>query len=324
MGGHILCQLYTSMAWALKQIREFYDESPDSFKAVVTNLEAKNFCSASRVPHEKVIRFALKKAARAVHHSKLRFNIVETMRQEIEFFRQRLGPDSDVNWHAPIAHLIKRMPLGKFYGDVCLDGAGGYSIELRVWWHLAFPDEVVQRTLLYLPNDAGERLISINVLEFVTVIISYCAALTVIEGDNFVDDPYPVLLIITDNTSAQNWTNHTCKRSRIGRLLARFFCSLLIGSRLGINSKWISTEDNEVADQISRLRKESKANSPSKHFSFDYHNLKQKYTELKHCRSFQPSRELLSLIWETVLTEKLPSHEQLQTLKRSGLGEIQP
>ena len=178
--------------------------------------------------------------------------------------------------------------------------------------------------MIYLPNDADERLISINILEFVTVIISYCVALTVIEEDNCTDDPFPVLLIITDNTSAQNWTNHTCKRSRIGRLLARFFCSLLISSRLGINSKWISTEDNEVADQISRLRKESKANSSSKHFSFEYHKLKQKSTELKHCRSFQPSRELLSLIWETVLTGKLPSHEQIQILKRSGLGEIQP
>ena len=52
------------------------------------------------------------------------------MRQEIEFFRQRLGFDSDVNWHTPVTHLIKHMPLGKFHGDTCLDGAGGYSIEL--------------------------------------------------------------------------------------------------------------------------------------------------------------------------------------------------
>ena len=66
-----------------------------------------------------------------------------------------------------------RMPLGKFSGNACLDGAGGYSIELRVWWHIAFPDEVVQRTLLYLPNNSDEKLISIHVLEFVTVIISY-------------------------------------------------------------------------------------------------------------------------------------------------------
>ena len=30
---HMLCQLYTSMAWALKQIHEFYEDSLESFKA---------------------------------------------------------------------------------------------------------------------------------------------------------------------------------------------------------------------------------------------------------------------------------------------------
>ena len=52
---HMLCQLYTSMAWALKRIREFYEDSPKSFKAVVADIEAKNFFSSSRVSQEKVI-----------------------------------------------------------------------------------------------------------------------------------------------------------------------------------------------------------------------------------------------------------------------------
>ena len=36
------------------------------------------------------ISFALKKAARMVHHSKYKFGINLSMRQEIEFFRDKL------------------------------------------------------------------------------------------------------------------------------------------------------------------------------------------------------------------------------------------
>ncbi len=42
--------------------------------------------------------------------------------------------------------------------------------------------------------------------------------------------------------------------------LARFFCLLLINSPLGINSQWISTVANKIADDISRLKKCSNNN----------------------------------------------------------------
>ena len=66
---------------------------------------------------------------------------------------------------------------------------------------------------------------SINMLEFVTVIIDYCAAYTVITTEYVTDDPHPVLLSMADNTSADSWTNHTCKGSILGRLLAKFSAS---------------------------------------------------------------------------------------------------
>ena len=79
------------------------------------------------------------------------------------------------------------------------------------------------RTLKHLPDNKDGRLISINVLEFVVVIIDYCAALTIVMTENVTDDPHPVLLNVADNTSAHSWTMHTCKSSRLGRLLARWF-----------------------------------------------------------------------------------------------------
>jgi hypothetical protein len=138
---------------------------------------------------------------------------------------------------------------------------------LGFWWHIRFPDEVVQRTLQFKTNNKDGMLVLINVLEFVTVIINYCATLHVVQTSPVTDDPHPVILIVTDNSSALSWTLHMCKRSKIGRMLARFFCSLLINSPLGINSQWISTIDNTITDNISCLKKHSDNNSSP---AFDY------------------------------------------------------
>jgi hypothetical protein len=115
------------------------------------------------------------------------------------------------------------------------------------------------------------------------------------------------------------WTRHTCKRSRVGRLLARFFCLLLINSPLGINAQWISTVDNVIADNISRVKKASNIDLS---LSFDYTTLKQTYPELSHCSFFQIQPELILLIWDIMLTKKWPTHEEVQILKRRPLGRL--
>ncbi len=51
----------------------------------------------------------------------------------------------------------------------------------------------------------------INVLEFVTVIINYCAALHVVQTSPITDDPHLVILNVTNNSSALSWTLHMCK-----------------------------------------------------------------------------------------------------------------
>ena len=80
-----------------------------------------------------------------------------------------------------------------------------------------------------MKNNKDKNLISINVLEFVIVIINYCAALTVVVTEHVTDDPHLVLLNAVDKMSAHSWTTNTYKSSRIGRLLAKFF----------VTSKWI-------------------------------------------------------------------------------------
>ena len=173
------------------------------------------------------------------------------MRLEIKFLRDKLLPQPDIKRETPTAHIIRRMPSASSFGDSSLTGMGGYSLDLKFWWHLPVPEEVQQRTLLHREDNSDGQLISINVLEFVTVIIDYIASLHVITTTNFTADPYPVLLNVMDNTSALCWTLHACRQSNIGQQLAWFFCSLLINSPLGINSKWISTHENTIPDEIS-------------------------------------------------------------------------
>jgi hypothetical protein len=138
---------------------------------------------------------------------------------------------------------------------------------------------------------------------------------------NPTNDPYPVLLNVTDNASALSWTTGACRKSRIGCLLACFFCSLLINFPLGINSQWISTLHNAIADDISRAKNATSEHTHS-HPSFDYSSLQQKYSELSHCSFFQPVPELISLIWEIMLTERWPCHDKIRRLKLKPLGNL--
>jgi hypothetical protein len=80
-----------------------------------------------------------------------------------------------------------------------------------------------------------------------------------------IDDPHPVLLNVTNKASVLSWMTGACKKSKVGRLLARFFCLLMINLPLGINSNWISTDGNKIADDIFCIKKES-ANEDSPHF----------------------------------------------------------
>ncbi len=179
---------------------------------------------------------------------------------------------------------------------------------------------VVAQTLLHLKNNASQNFVSINILEYVTIIINYCGALRAYLEDGHEEDPHPVVLCVTNNVSAKNWTMHTSKKSIIGRALARFFCGLMIGLDVGINAKWIATKTNKIADAILRLKKSHTSNSTS--FHYDFPKLKQDHADLKHCHFYHPSQELLSLIWKTVLTQKSPDLDSVQALKLSGLGRL--
>ena len=96
---------------------------------------------------------------------------------------------------------------------------------------MKFPDAVVKRTLLHLKDKRDSNLISINVLEYLTVIIDYCATYVVLTLIGVNDDPHLVFLNMADNTSVHSSTNYKYKSPIIRKLLASFF--LLMDYKLG-------------------------------------------------------------------------------------------
>ena len=319
----LMSHLYTSLAFALKSNTELLEKSSNGFRDLVKQITTKTF-SGKISDHQRHIKFAMKKAAKMVNRNHATYLVNRTMRDELNFLSDALKPDSGIKFETPIAHLIPRTPTASIVGDSSLLACGGYSITLKFWWHFTFPSDVVERTLLHLKNNSNESFISINCLEYFTIIVNYCASLVVFASRKINDDPHPVVLCVTDNTSALNWTLHTSKKSRIGRALARFFCGLLIGSNVGVNAKWISTVENIIADKISRLKKLTSTDSTShpSHNTYDYAKLQQEHKELKACNSFQPSHKLVSLLLEILLTGNCPDLKQILKLRPQDLGKL--
>jgi len=78
-------------------------------------------------------------------------------------------------------------------------------ITLKFWWRLDFPVKIISQTLLHRSSEKDKRFISINCLEYITIIINYFTALVFYaENKSRDDDPHPVVLCVTDNMSAKN------------------------------------------------------------------------------------------------------------------------
>ena len=262
-------------------------------------------------------KFLDRKIARDVYHSHVKVFITVKMREELDFLIQVLEDDSKFPLSSPIAHLAQRIPDCQTFGDACLDAAGGFSEDLKFWWHLQFPLCIRKLTLrhfqILVKEKRGHELITINVLEFVTEIINFAAALT-FHGLNpeWAGHPYPTLLNWTDNRTARAWLRKAALKSDMARRLQKILCSMMINSPLGLSGDYIQGVDNVIADSISRVY--SNTNEiPS------YTSLLQKLPQLRTYQRFQPSPDFLSLIYSALLLE--PNRELLLPSK---LGHFIP
>ncbi len=207
---HLLPHLYLSIAYALSENKRLLTESSAEFQDIILAIRTGAFVTSCKdlAWHTS---FAMKHAAKLTHHASYQCNINKTMHYKIEFLRNKLKPDSGIEWEMPIAHSTPEAPFATTIGDSSLEGAGGFSTTLGFWWHIRFPDEAIQRTLRFKTNNKDGMLVLINVLDFVMVIINYCTALHVVWTSPVTNNPHPVILNVTDNSSALSWTLHMCK-----------------------------------------------------------------------------------------------------------------
>jgi hypothetical protein len=212
---HLLSHSYLSFAYALSLDKRLLTESSAEFRDIVLAIQTNVFATICKDLAQHT-SFAMKHVAKLTHHASYQYNINKTMHYKIQFLRNILKLDLGIIWETPIAHLIPQMPFAMTIGESSLKGARGFSTTLGFWWHIRFPDEVVQHTLQFKTNNNNGMLVLISVLEFVMVIINYCTALHVVWTSPITNDPHPVTLNVTNKSSTLSWTLHTCKQSKIG------------------------------------------------------------------------------------------------------------
>lgn len=298
---HLITHVYVSLATALRMNSAHLIRTSKSFRQGM-----KQIANAST---EKARTFYQAQNAQQVHRCKQQHNIIRTLRQELDFIRQALS-DSSVQTSCPIAHLIPRVPFATAYSDASLLGAGGYCPNLNFWWYLEWNREIRQRTLPQLKDNKTRTLIDINVLEYAGIIITYAASCYCIhqEQPNLLPT-HPVILCQGDNTASESWATKGSKHSPGGRALGRLQCALMINNPIAIKTAHISTHDNIIADELSRIPTES-------HTSLHYARIKQAHPVLAGCRRFIPSSDLTFAITAAILraecTDPVAVSKQIQ------------
>ena len=261
------------------------------------------------------VSYAQSQTARQVHKSQKRYRINHTLRRELRLIYRALTSDWIDMWD-PIGHKIPRDPTGKAWSDSCLRAAGGYSYHMKFWWYIEWPEHIQKSTLIYVTNDSEGKLISINVLEYAALIINYVACyhfLVFREPDP--TNPHPVVLLYADNTTAESWFVKACKRSFIGRALGRIQGALMINNPVGINVAHVTSKDNEIADGISRIKREADT-------VFGMDSLFKDHPKLKSCPRFHPSAELVSLILDTLSKDQFVDPLQVSRRVLACPGKI--
>jgi hypothetical protein len=200
-------------------------------------------------------------------------------------------------WSSPIAHLIPRTADYNAWGDSSLYGAGGFSLDLAFWWQYEWPQNIQDRniTTIQTRDPVTGDTISINSLEYATVLINYAAATDAFALNTSATKPqYPVLLNWADNTAAISWTKKMCKSSEGGKALSRILCSQMINNPLGLNASHVAGVDNIIADRISRVH-------PS-NTNPEFAVLMQEFPTLKSCRRYHPNPKLVLQISQALLS----------------------
>ena len=154
--------------------------------------------SQSTSPPDLHYRFLQRTIAKEIYKCEAPAFIDRAMRSEINIFKKILSKPDKYNLSTIIAHVVSREPNFITYGDTCFEAAGDFSKDIKFWWHVEWPPSIKFLTLKNLRVERrcnlSNKLVSINLLEFLTEIIS-CATVTVrfLQDKTLCAQPYPIL-----------------------------------------------------------------------------------------------------------------------------------
>ena len=245
--------------------------------------------------------------AKAVWKCEAKTFIDKQMRAMIEAIIDVFSNPTKYRWECPIPLLIPRAPNWTSKTDSSLDGAGGFCLDLKIWYFLAWPIEIQNRTIRSLAYRQGKlpkhQLITINDLEFAAGIIMYLAVACKIAA--LTDKPVQAILLnLMDNTSAETWMLKGCTTSMASMALSRILCGCLMYGEVGLNAGFIRGEDNVEADGISRTHKKNE--TP------DFTRLFQEFPSLNYCEQFHPSPGFLCDLFSALLSHESPVPTQVK------------
>jgi hypothetical protein len=285
-----MTHIYNSLASALGIVRADLIKSSHSFREALRKIKFAPEGGAG----DRIRTFYQAETARKIHKSKQQFNINKTLRAELAIIL-RVLTDPSITLECPIAHLITREPYAHGYSDSSLRAAGGYCASLNVWWYLEWSDDIRRRTLLHTKNNNSGNFIDINVLEYAGVLVTFVACYhRLMERRALEQDPHPMVLISDDNKVSESWSKKASKHSPIGRALGRLQCGTMIDNPVGLLTEHISSEENVVADKISRVENELA-------LTHEFPRLCQEHPVLSGCQRFLPSSDLVSCIMDALL-----------------------
>ena len=209
-------------------------------------------------------------------------------------------------WQSPITHLIKRTPDYQAWGDSSLHAAGGYSIDLGFYWYMSWPMSIQTKSIKYFKRKAkyNGEIISINLLEYIVIIINYAISTTIFQRKNLgATYPHQTLLNWSDNRSAIAWTKQAAISTAGGKAISRIFCSISVNNNLQCVSDYINTKHNVIADDISRIKNNLSESSLKKLF--------QDHVALTSCARFHLNPAFISCLTHAVLLGQSPPLRQL-------------
>ena len=341
----LMSHLYTSVAYALNRSRSHLTYTRKEFREMIKYLKQnpqqiaqqrsngkKNDLTVEQIKINNTRSFVQAVSAKAIHHSKIRIEFNATLRRELRLIERALRSEW-IDLRRPISHMVHRIPSGIAHSDSCLRAAGGFSISMRFWWYIEWDERIQKRTLRYVKNAKLGTLITINALEYAALIINYVATLHFYRDSEDPTDPYPTVQLFADNTTAESWAvkgckapplprrataewwlTTGCKLSKTGRDLGHVQCALMMNSNVGLSVGHVTTKDNEIADRISRIKRESDL---VPHFD----TLVKAFPQLKSCRRFQVPQELVSSLTAILLQENTIEPLEIRDRVLAGVGK---